>query len=42
MVCALFMYIHRFMFHNLKSVEVEIQRLQNELNAHISDKKKRT
>ena len=36
MACVLFMY----MFRNLKSLEIEIQRLQNELNAHDWDKSK--
>ena len=36
MAFVLFMY----MFRNLKSLEIEILRLQNELNAHDSDKSK--
>ena len=40
MVCVLFMYLHRFMYQTLKSLEIEIMRLQNELNAHNSDKSK--
>jgi len=40
MVCVLFMYLHRFIYQTLKSLEIEIMRLQNELNAHNSDKSK--